>query len=195
MDKLGIKATIYDLLGYIIPGFLTLLFIYIFMFDKDLNWLLSLKTEKISTPFYALVFVLAYVAGQTISSMSSFLFEGIITKKIFKKYIVNDYSSHNTKTNMLFGKDYKDVDSQNLSSYCQEKFPKVYDTAFVFMTIYGLSRNVATSFLILTVYVINKFRFFSVECLITVLSMILLIRNYYRFKKYFELKINSALYL
>lgn len=195
MDKLGIKASIYDILGYIIPGLLSIIFIYMFMFNKDINWILSLKSANYTIPFYVLVFILSYVAGQIISSLSSFVFESKLSKKILSKVCLNDYPELNSKTNLIFSKDYKNCERQDLNSYCQEKFPVIYDTAFVFLTIYGLSRNLSTSFLILDVYLIKKNGLISIESIIVIISTILLIRNYYRFKKYFELKINSALYL
>jgi hypothetical protein len=195
MDKLGIKTTIYDLLGYIIPGLLSLIFLYMFMYNKDIKWIFSLKLVEYSAPFYILMFILSYVAGQTISSASSFLFEGNFTKKLFGKWTLQDYSEHNLRTNELFKKDYKDCDKQILNSYCQQKFPKVYDTAFVFLTLYGLSRNISASLVIFDIYLIKTYGIISTESFVMIISTVFLIRNYYRFKKYFDLKINSALYL
>ena len=40
MDKLGIKATLYDFFGYLVPGLVLILYLYIFYrnIDKELNY-------------------------------------------------------------------------------------------------------------------------------------------------------------
>jgi hypothetical protein len=195
MDKLGIKASIYDILGYIIPGLIAIIFMYMLFFEKDINWLISLKKVEYTLPFYILIFVIAYISGHIISSLSSFIFEGKITRRIIKKFSKKDFSEHNLRIIELFGKDYKDCEPQNLISFCQEKHPQLYDTAFVFLTIYGLSRNISASFIIVEIYMIKEYGLFTMQSWVIVLSIILLIRNYYRFKEYFNKKINSALYV
>lgn len=195
MDNLGIKATIYDILGYIIPGVIALISTFMLLYEKDIEWLISLKAVKYSSPFYILFFILAYVSGQIISSFSSFIFEGKLTIKIFNKLFPKKSSEHDTRTTQIFNKNYNDCDKQIIISYCQEKFPKIYDTAFVFLTIYGLSRNISVSFLIIGLYVIKIYGFVSFENILIIGFIVLLVRNYLRFKKYFTKKINSALYL
>jgi hypothetical protein len=165
------------------------------IFNKDPNWIFRLKTANYTTPFYILTFIMSYVAGQILSSFSSFIFEGKITKKIFFRNCIHNHSEFDKKTIELFGKPFKDLNSQLLTTYCQENFPKSYDTAFVFMSIYGLSRNISMSFIILCIYIINHFGLLSFQCLITIVSIASLIRNYFRFKKYYETKINSVLSL
>lgn len=195
MDKLGIKATIYDILGYIIPGLLMLIFVYIFMNNLDVKWIISLKTASYTTPFYVLIFILSYVSGHIVSSLSSFIFEGKISNYITKKYFKKDNSHHNDKTQLIFNKNFDDCNRQLIISHCQKNNPTLYETAFVFLTIYGLSRNISICFFVIDIYVIKKYGIISMESAVLVISTILLIRNYYRFKDYYNHKINSSLYL
>jgi hypothetical protein len=196
MDKIGIKATLYDIIGYVIPGFLFLLFIYIFKNNLDLKWLLSLKKVDISAPYIVVIFILTYVSGHIVSSFSSFIFEGYISKWITNKLFPKPQNSiYDIKTQSLFGKPFNDCDQRSIITYCQEKHPIVYETAFVFLTIYGLSRNVAATFIVLSSFSIYKYGICSIESLIIISSTILLIRNYYRFKVNFTKQINSSLLL
>jgi hypothetical protein len=195
MDKLGIKATIYDLLGYIVPGFLSLFIIYMWCKNLDINWITTLNTTTSTTPFYILIFILAYVTGQVVSSLSSFIFESRISKWISDKVYRKDNSQHNEKCLAIFGKEYDKCEKQILIAYCQKNSPVVYETAFIFLTIYGLSRNISIAILLLDLYFIQRYGVFSLECIIVTFSMILMIRNYFRFKNYFHERINSSLYL
>lgn len=195
MDKLGIKATIYDFLGYIVPGFLLLLIMYMWSKNLDVNWIASLNTASCTTSFYILIFILSYVTGQLVSSLSSFIFESRISMWIKNKFNKKDNSQHNEKCLALFGKEYDKCEKQILISYCQKNNPVLYETAFVFLTIYGLSRNLSTTFLFLDIYFIHRYGILSIESIVVVISTVFMIRNYYRFKDYFDAKINSSLYL
>jgi hypothetical protein len=195
MDKLGIKATIYDFLGYLIPGLLLLAITYTWIKNLDFNWLFSLNDISFSAQLYIMIFILAYICGHVVSSFSSFIFENRIAKWVESKINKKDYSQHNEKCLALFSKEYANCERQMIISYCQKNSPVIYETAFIFLTIYGLSRNISTTFLLLDLYFIHKYGFLSIESIVMLVSTLLLIRNYYRFKVYYEKKINSSLYL
>ena len=195
MDKLGIKATIYDILGYITPGLLLIIIVYMFIYNLDLSWIISLKFISFSTPFYILILIISYVSGHIISSLSSYIFENCLVKKLTNIFIKRDNKLLDEKCIVLVGKEYEKCDKQLITSYCQIKYPSIYDTSFAFLTFYGLSRNISIVFIILDMFVIDKYGFFTIQNIVVFLLLILLIRNYYRFKKYYNEKIDSSLFI
>jgi hypothetical protein len=195
MDKLGLKATIYDLFGYLIPGLLLIFLFYIWFNNLDFNFISCLNSITFSAPFYILTFIIAYVAGHIISSFSSFLFESKLSIYVINKFCKKDNSQYDEKCISLFGKKFEECERQLIISYCQKNNPIIYDTAFVFLTIYGFSRNLATLLLIFYIFIVQKIGILNIKSFVIFFSMILLIRNYYRFKNYYKRKINSSLYL
>jgi hypothetical protein len=151
MDKFGIKATIYDLMGYFVPGFLTIIALYMYNNDfLDFEWILTLQTVNYSLAFYVILFISSYILGHIISSLTSFIFEN---EKIpwNPDEFCKKLPDIDKKSNEIFGLNYKEVDKRILSSYCQTNFPDIYNTAFIFKSIYGFSRNLlfsATIFII-----------------------------------------------
>ncbi|MBP1631322.1 MAG: hypothetical protein H6Q15_2215 [Bacteroidetes bacterium] len=213
MNNLGIKATIYDITGYAIPGFLTIISIFMIIKGEvlDINAEINFKVfnpyiQNNSFLFYVLIFVLSYIAGHIIESISSLVYK-FLKKYIFKKCFSNHYEEINKKANEKYEKDFNDCE-QNLISLCQVKYPIVYDTAFVFLTFYGLARNTSISLLIILITLILNACHLHCSynspincCLLSGAIIILLITigllgyNSFRFRKYFELKIISTLYL
>lgn len=211
MNNLGIKATIYDIIGYLVPGFLSI--ISIFMIIKggvlDINAEINFKVfnpyiQNNSFLFYIVFFVLSYIAGHIIESISSIVYR-FLTKYIFEKCLSVHYRGINAKAQKKYKKDFTECE-QNLISYCQVNYPIVYDTAFVFLTFYGLARNSSISLLIILFTLILRSCYLHCSsnlplncCLLSsvifilIISIVLLGGNSFRFRKYFELKIISVL--
>lgn len=192
MDKLGIKATIYDVLGYAVPGAILLVGLYVFTtgeFKPDIA--LLMKTE-VSGAFAAIAFLAFYVTGHLLSSVSSFLFENKSFTAVAAWIFDFDTTRYDEAALRIFGKNYAECGSRAVIVYCQSNYPLVYETAFAFLTIYGLSRNVAAAMLLLIPLWVTKnsdWVFVSIY----LMSLAFMVRNYLRFKVYYIHQIASSL--
>ncbi|NLD50569.1 MAG: hypothetical protein GX660_25795 [Clostridiaceae bacterium] len=195
MDKLGIKATFYDLLGYIIPGAFVIVGIWFTLTTLETHSFEAVTNVKLSWPSGVMLIIFSYIAGHIFASFSSLLFENKYSKSLFSKIYKIETSIYDTRTTELFGTTYLKTNDRILTSYCQTNYPIVYDTAFIFLSIYGLSRNIATGILVLMIIWFFKSTFILPVFLIFLITFFLMVHNYFRFRKYFILQIASALLL
>jgi hypothetical protein len=204
MDKLGIKATIYDLLGYILPGSLFLLWIvwayhpYIPYFNSiNLNFIIDGKVTVI------IGFIsIAYILGQLLSAIGAFVLEGPvktaigwllgkIPEKIFQK-LKKPFSFFNLSLTKN-----EHPESRDNIAFVQYKYPSVYDTAFVFLSIYDLSRNIIITIILCIMTYPSSISIKHGPSIIFYLSIAALIflNNYLRFKQYFNVQIRAGINL
>lgn len=195
MDKLGIKATIYDLLGYALPGGILISIVY-FIQSNGLILLKDITSIEISVAGGVLLFFLSYTVGYALSAISSFLFENRLTNKIVYYVFDGVYNfkttNYDEKSIELFGASYSEINPRTAASFCQKNFPELYNTAFSFLSIYGMSRNISTALLLVLPGLIFKLGagYWLYYYLIFCLSMI---HNYYRFRVYYVHQIVSSL--
>ena len=138
MDKLGIKTTLYDFFGYLVPGLVLLLYLYIFYqnIDKELNFLVILQnlTKYYKTIYGVLVVLVGYCLGHMVSSLSSFILEkNIIDKMEFfksklalKELISPDlYGLFEEKYRNYFNVNYNCKDMRILICYVEKNNPEI----------------------------------------------------------------------
>jgi hypothetical protein len=191
MDKFGIKGTLYDLIGYILPGLILMIGInQIFSFEKiSLENLLNIK---MTLPSVFILVALLYILGHVISSLSSVIFENYYIAMVSAKIYKFDSTKYDERAIHLFGAPYSKC-SRIPIAFCQLKHPVIYETAFVFLSFYGMARNLATSMLIIFICWHIKFHLISVWSILGLVIISLLIHQYFRFKLYFDKQIATSL--
>lgn len=192
MDNLGIKTTVYDVLGYAVPGAILLIGLYVLSNELSNLDLSQLAMLEISGSFAVVAFIASYVAGHVLSSVSSFVFENKPITALVAKFFDLDPSKYDEGAFRVFGRSYAECGPRAAMVYCQSKYPAVYDTAFAFLAIYGLSRNVAAAMLILfPLYIQKSCDLISIS--VYFIAFCFMVRNYYRFRVYYFHQIASAL--
>lgn len=211
MDKLGIKATLYDFFGYLVPGLVLLLYAYVFYQNicQELNFIVILQSlAKYNKAIYSiLVILIGYCLGHIISSVSYFVIEnsifrniGFLKSKLELKEVVSLelYNSFQGEYRRYFNVDYNSKDIRTLICYVEKNNPEIYSTAFVFLAIYGMARNLSMISFIFAIAEIGCF-IYSNSILICIYILcglsfgLVFFYEYFRFKKYFLQQILNGL--
>lgn len=193
MDKFGIKATLYDLIGYVFPGFLLITGCYSLFFCATLPTIAEASKITFSIPFACIALATFYVTGHAIASLSSLVFENSWVSRLVNKLYAFDTSIYDARSMELFGVDYSTSGGRIALAYCVEKFPSVFGQAFVFLAIYGFSRNVSTVTIILTVSYWITTNNFNSWLLVSLVVILLMLHNYFRFKQYYNKQIAASI--
>ena len=207
MDKLGIKATLYDLLGYIVPGAFFVFALYIMYTAKTdgkyIDFLKNMMDAKTSFAFGSFAVICFYINGHILASIGSFLFENRLVKWLFsKKALMWLYKINEDVEGKKYEDRFKDLlgdkapfSFRNVIAYSEENTKTAYDTAFVFLSIYGLSRNSAVAMLLLLVshytFIDDAWSISFYVCFF--LALIALLHNYFRFRQYYIAQIYASL--
>jgi hypothetical protein len=212
METLGIKTTIYDFFSYFIPGVICNNCIIFAIYFSGYTFLIPFKEifreETLALlPNWFLVLTLilvTYIFGIIIANISSLLIERLIVKKIhlLNKFLkIDTILSENTsklfndKIDKEFGIVFAEKDIRLIITKVENNTINSYNTAFVFLTIYGTNRNLCCIFLLvgLISFIVNIIRHCNMVfpiCLI-ILSVISLF-GYIRFYRYFISHLISA---
>jgi hypothetical protein len=211
MQSIGIKTTIYDFFSYFIPGVVfnncIILAIYFTnhelaipfndIYGKELlslmpNWFLVLT-----------VILVTYVLGIILSTLSSIIIEKalmripFLNKHIIIKNIVSEdlYEIVSKQTKTDVGIDFGEKNIRLLITSVEKYSGNAYNTAFVFLAIYGMNRNlcmiffsVGTITLIMNILQHDNILFALILIVLSILTLI----GYIRFFKYFISQILSA---
>jgi hypothetical protein len=155
--NMDIKATIYDILGYltvgVVAGTLWLL-AYEHSMGRDWTYARMALKETTATEIFVLL-LLAYLLGHAIGSVSSFLIEKPVEKLGFLRVyhapdsIVSQcqYTALTTKFMDVFGFAFARAEFPLCICYAESAAPNVYETAFVFLSFYGMARNITLVFI------------------------------------------------
>ena len=203
MDKFGIKGTLYDLLGYVIPGLTFIVGLAIMILCKDCadkNILIEkIANIKIGAPFSLLVLISSYILGHVFASISSWLFE----RRGWNLSPKNRYEMNPEKVGERFRGNYdkiwgtgSKVEFRNVIAYSEEKTKAVYDTAFVFLSIYGFSRNtsMALFFVLIANFIVLDHAAWNWWIISGIfLAIVALLHNYFRFREYYVKQIFASL--
>jgi len=203
MDKLGIKGTLYDLLGYVIPGLTFIVGLAVLILCRECaekKFLVeNIVNIKIGMPFFLLVLIASYILGHVFASISSWLFErrgrNLSPKKHYEMNPVQVGENFRTNYEKIFGTGSK-IEFRNVIAYSEEKTKAIYDTAFVFLSIYGFSRNtsMALFFVLIANFIVLDMAEWNLWVLSgIILSIIALVHNYFRFREYYVKQIYASL--
>jgi hypothetical protein len=199
MDKFGIKATIYDLLGYILPGAFFIAGMFCTLKDISLMYLLSniksISSQNISISFSISFLAVSYCTGLLLATTGSLLFENKALKSILNRFYNIDNRIFDQYTIKAYGKAFSDCDFRIITSFCQTKYPSVYDTALIFLSIYGFARNMSVVVSGVLIIHVIKFGLLHWSHLILFFIFLLFFHSYARFNKYYISQIASSLSL
>lgn len=151
MKELDIKATIYDIFGYLIPGLLVLGIFYSSYLNSvskfNLNAIITF-INTLTAKGFTILFFISYFLGHALSTLSSFIVEKKIVFKYFYKFIYANgilsnglYNNLITKYQRVFNNNYSDKDFRLIICFVESKQPAIYSTAFVFLSFYGMARS------------------------------------------------------
>ena len=154
--NMDIKATVYDILGYlavgVVAGILGLL-AYEHSLGRDWTNARSVLAGATATEIFILL-VLAYLLGHALSSLSSFLIETPV-KGLPRLQDYHDAEKVVGESQRLalaakfeqqFGFPFHKDEFDLCICYAESAAPVVYQTAFVFLSFYGMARNLTLVF-------------------------------------------------
>lgn len=207
MDKLGIKATLYDLLGYIVPGAFFMFALYIMYTAKTdgkyIDFFKNMMDVKTGFAFGSFAVICSYINGHILASIGSIIFENRLVKWLFsKKALIWLYKINEDVEGEKYRDRFKELvgdkavfSFRDVIAYSEENTKTAYDTAFVFLSIYGFSRNIAVAMLLLFVshltFIDDTWN--KTFCICFFLALIALLHNYFRFRQYYIAQIYASL--
>ena len=201
-----VKNTIYDILGYILPGALLVLLVVFGWaqchgnLSSDYSNMLNSfwgKIKELGWGQKVLIIGLFYLLGHLVSSVSSlFIGDWIVDdEKLLDRNLFTQYENK-------LEKDYHCAPNHKTFRLCvchvEAKQPEVYSTAFAFLSFYGMARN--TCFLLLgftiwEVYILTAAFLYGQQDAIyfptklagtAFVALIVVFYTYYRFLKYYR---------
>lgn len=203
MDKLGIKGTLYDFLGYVIPGLTFIVGLVAMFVCKECSDISTIAKNfldvKVGVVACALILVAAYILGHAFASISSILFEKKGVNLSPKKYYEMDPKQVGEKFRSYYEKIFgsgSEIEFRNVIAYSEEKTKAVYDTAFVFLSIYGFSRNtsMALFFVLIANFIVLDHAAWNWWIISGIfLAIVALLHNYFRFREYYVKQIFASL--
>lgn len=189
-----VKATFYDLVSYLFSGLLFLFMLLVFLshFMEGINLSLGNATTV------ALALIASYLLGHALATVSSLAIEkwllaGKIKKNLNTQSLLGEslIDSFKDKYRTSFKCQYQEKDFRILICFVEAYQPNIYSTAFVFLSIYGMCRNVAFIFLLFAV--LESTLLFQqptalIFCIIIIYMILfgVFLAGYFRFMKYFR---------
>ena len=191
------EASTYDLLGYLLPGFLVIS--EIFVFFEGFNALIT-KIVELSNVEIIFLIISSYMAGHLVQSFSNVL-EQIFSKIKFLKYISGtpDYQ-YLSEENKFYSPELKKaireafkkvfklekINEKEIFNLCYTLIQQKMETTNLnlFVSLYGFYRGLSYACLIGVVLLIIQLNFLS--SFIFMIFWFLFLQRYKRFKSYFE---------
>jgi hypothetical protein len=199
MEIKNLKASIYDILGYFLPGLLVILVLILLFLNYDVKYLFE-EIKRLSTTEIMLAIIIAYIIGHLIQSISNIL-ENIFLKLPLLKYISGAPSyQYLSESNKFYSNEFKKLiinaakeifKSENLKE--KELFNLCYSLILqkgetyrieLFVSLYGFYRGLSYSCLISSILFFIYHNF--ILAIAFVIFTILFLQRYKRFKSYFE---------
>lgn len=204
MKDLGIRFSIYDFLGYFVPGMIWFVLIYfsVPLFQTDLKQLMSDAQKLFSeTPSSMLLFgaFAIYLVGYTNGAIAYFLLEDLVLNRMLKRWFDRPFAHGDEQVFQQFrtlylsryGFPFDTRNRKHLVTFTCMHEPALYERIFFFITAAGQSRGFSLIALILFIYqfvlLVSGATAFNPEVLwISLVSFILFMAHYLRFKHRYE---------
>lgn len=201
MNINNLKGTLYDFLGYFAPGLIGIICgtIMVLRINNVFNNYRTLEKiiEDISALEIFILVIMTYIFGHAVSSASSWIIEKRLMEKSDKlkkfvdvKEILDEehYAIFCMKYKKVFGTQYAQKSIRKIICYVQSKQPSVYETALIFLSFYGMARNLSfvcwLFFLVETYFLIFGQGYFYLWFILGILFVIFVF-EYVRFRKYY----------
>ena len=149
-NGLSFRTTIYDIFGYLMPGFLLIsLCRIISQIHSGATFPMLTLPSNVIGAFEHLV--LSYVLGHAVNALSKIVYEkGLFAKqfqnaKNWQARVTDETRRKNleTRTKTLFNLSLSELSDKELRIRCEEKLPQAYSTGFTYLSFYGMSRSLA----------------------------------------------------
>ena len=215
MDKFSIKVTLYDFIGYFIPGFVFILLIIISLNhscpDKyplyiNLKNYFAIDSSESNNAInfslytYFVIILLLYIIGHIVSTLSSIIIEKFIRERCGidrKSFLINNvlgneqFDTFAKKIKTKFNMNYEERYFRICISFVELNRTSIYSTAFVFLTFYGMARSLAfITSLIFLWEVFNLFLNYTfmglIYCVLLLILSVLFYSEFRRFQRYFK---------
>lgn len=211
LNTLSSRATFYDVVGYLVPGVLTIGIVvfwgYVF---ADVEQVLRLIRAILRYSFISSIFLcaLGYILGHLMNSFSSCLLEKWLLSCRFNKAkdwrlrLGTDDRKNRIRRNVVseYGVDVASLTSFDIRIRMEEKMPNATITGFSFLSFYGMSRTLALLFWIAAIPVAEYLRtaysswwVFGGSFIVCVGLGFLLVYQYLRFVEYYYDFLGSTL--
>ena len=156
LNTLSARATFYDVIGYLIPGILSMgigwLYWYVFVDVASAVRILRLMTNHGLVATF-LILACGYVIGHLVNAISSAILEKLIFKSRFnmaKKWLDRVQTANPDRVNRITTNvqaEFK-IPAEALTSFdmrirMEEKMPNATITGFSFLSFYGMNRTLA----------------------------------------------------
>lgn len=193
LEKLGIKATLYDVLGYMVPGVVLLFGLWFTTLSQSKQTMDHLLTLVVTWPAAVMFLSFSYLAGHTLASLSASTFENPVSKFLISLVYDTDVKQDDARSLALFGTTLKCTSTRLLASYGQVNYPEIYESALIYLAMSGFSRNAAAAVIVISCYwgLLNGLTL--PEFVSVLVVTLLLFYNYLRFKKNYKAQLASAL--
>jgi hypothetical protein len=201
---MNIKTTVYDLLGYIVPGLVTMtlsIVVYIQNYPiQNISDAITFLSPLFNIYFSMLIICIAYVIGFFMSGIGD-LYNDIILVKIHSslkrdsliRYLEGElFNRFEQKFKETFKNDFKETHIRKLICYVESNKPELYSTAFYYLSFYGMSRSL---FVIFSLFALTEIVLLILPNPCVLITLILIIVSlllawlahyqYIRFLKYF----------
>jgi hypothetical protein len=202
MKDIGIKFTVYDFLGYFIPGLLLIAIIslnkcYLDDFSFSQEALIKMFNELNLNLLIFGVFI-CYLLGFLLNAIGAALIESFffteikyLRRKVDCIELLPDLTIERFKIRYkeVYGINYSENDKHSIIVYVAENKPQVYGRAFFFLVIYGFSRTVMMVLMLncifLFYYLFTTYWAWFQFCMSALFLMVFFF-NYIKFRQYYE---------
>lgn len=201
MGNFGFKTTIYDILGYMVPGCVALVIGYVIASCNPLTITMTQLIKQIQAMnIYQFISILiaAYILGHLISGFSAIIIENLIlnrlkpfSRRLHLRSIMSTtlYAKLIEKFKIEFNCPPEDKDIKAIACSVEENHETGYATALIFLSFYGMGRNLSFVFFMAFLFEIIRFIFithtypsFLLAYLLGCISAFIV---YFRFKKHY----------
>lgn len=204
MNPSDFKFTLYDIVSYTFCGAISLI---LFQFVVEIRGISFPETDftkyiftLISLESVVSFIIVSYFLGKIISAISSLVVEKIFLGWMIKKFYNADKIDGHILGNLSgffnerFAKlynnaKYNEKNWRLIITFVEENRPASYSTAFIFLSYYGMSRNLMLIFLVTSIFLMSTHFFLSLVFLIV---FFIEIYEYFRFRKYYNKQIIFA---
>lgn len=157
LSTISSRATLYDVVGYLVPGCLAIGigWLWLFVFDSATAIVLVRKVLAHSLAASLCITTLGYIAGHLANSVSSVLLERLVFKRRFERAkrwherMSTESPERLARVAEIVRAEFgKGLQPQKLTAFdllirMEEKFPNTVVSGFSFLSFYGMNRTLA----------------------------------------------------
>jgi hypothetical protein len=202
MKGIEIKTTLYDIFAYLVPGGLALCLLLTEHYRLvGVAKPLRFAFQRIGDVGFAqglLILGLSYVVGHGMSTLSKLVLEDWFLEKNLSKHVTDEKLVGDTvlaelreRHKEVFGCNYEKKSFRAIIAYIEDRRRSIYGTAFVFLSFYGMARNISMLSFIAFIWYAFGLKLFGAGILPlagggSFLIAILFYYEYFRFHSYYH---------